>query len=1210
MMTKIGPELTLSVGATMGRIAAGFQGLCQALFAFVLLVVVLTAPLIWGQATVSTGNIQGTITDPSGAVVSGAKVVVTNTAAGRSIESKSTSAGTYSVGALLPGDYVVRVEAPGFQTTELSVTVQVGVTSSGNIRLTVGRQSQVVSVQGTQIQVNTEQSSVQGVLTTEQIENLPVNGRNFLDLAQLEPGVQIQDGGNFDPTKNGFSSISFGGRFGRTARIEVDGVDISDETVGTTTQNIPEGAIQEFNLSQSNLDLSSELTSSGAVNVVTRSGNNEWHGEAFYLFRDHSMDARLPGGVDAPFQRNQFGGRLGGPIVRNKLFFFLDAERTKQNQFADVISGEQFAPLSGGYNAPFRETEPMGRLDWQIKPDNYRVFYRFSFDQLEDVAGAIPNAFQPFANHNRTQVHAVGFDFNSGSFTHSIRFGYTKFINGIADATAGTSIFDPEPGLELAIGTDPSCLTPSADVFCSGPNFLAPQATIQSDHQIKYDGAKAIGSHLLRYGGGYNRINSYDFASFLGLAPEVSALATAGTSSNPLTYPVQTLTLGNGQGLESEVPSFGYAAGGYGPDNRIAFYVGDTWNAKPDFTVNYGLRYSRDTWRTNSDLPPIPCSELSPSLAAPLAAAGTPCTGYILDLYGAGLGNRVPQPNKEFAPQLGLAWAPHNSTKTVIRAGIGLYYENVIWNNSQMDRPARLQTGLFNNFASACASGEPQTLPFTTTLNLSNICNQPIGTVASQIVQLQQQYQAATLAAGPQSNGAFIGNTLNSDYNTTGTSLLAPDFKTPRSVQMNVGIQREIKKGMVLTADYLRNIETHTMLGVDVNHVGDARYFNLANAQAATATTLANCGAASITASYSANCPTDPANGTNDSGTWIPRPATISDYAGNGLDSGNVLCGGSPCPSAAFPGINPNLGSNQMMFPAGRSVYNGLDLSLKQDLTKPLPGIKRLNLEVSYSFSRYVSTATDSDYVSLATDNNHPTHYLGPNGLDRTHQLSLGGTMDLPAWFRASLVAHFDSPLPQTLFLPASGNAGGIFVTDVTGDGSGDGSGVYPFGDVLPGTNVGSFGRDVSAGHLNAVIQNYNNNDAGQPTPAGAQLINSGLFTLGQLQGLGAVQQPIALAPPGNVGLGWLKTMDLKVAWEYKIHDRLTVEPSLSLFNVLNFANFDGPNQRLGGTLDGGSCSVNGATYNSCTTNRLGLGTGTFALGAPRAVEWGLRITF
>ena len=141
--------------------------------------------------------------------------------------------------------------------------------------------------------VNTEQATVQGVLQHEQIENLPINGRNFLDLAQLEPGVQIQDGGNFDPTKNGFSSISFGGRFGRTARIEVDGIDISDETVGTTTQNLPASAIQEFQVSQSSLDLSTELTSSGAVNVVTKSGTNKWHGQAFYLFRDHTLAAKI-----------------------------------------------------------------------------------------------------------------------------------------------------------------------------------------------------------------------------------------------------------------------------------------------------------------------------------------------------------------------------------------------------------------------------------------------------------------------------------------------------------------------------------------------------------------------------------------------------------------------------------------------------------------------------------------------------------------------------------------------------------------------------------------------------------------------------------------------------------------------------------------------------------------------------------------------------
>ena len=147
----------------------------------------------------------------------------------------------------------------------------------------MGQESQTVEVSASEVLVNTSQATVQGVVTAEQIDNLPINGRNFLDLAQLEPGVQIQDGQNFDPTKAGFSSISFGGRFGRTARINVDGIDISDETVGTTTSNIPASAIAEFQLSQSSLDLSQDLTSSGAVNVTTRSGTNAVHGEAFGL---------------------------------------------------------------------------------------------------------------------------------------------------------------------------------------------------------------------------------------------------------------------------------------------------------------------------------------------------------------------------------------------------------------------------------------------------------------------------------------------------------------------------------------------------------------------------------------------------------------------------------------------------------------------------------------------------------------------------------------------------------------------------------------------------------------------------------------------------------------------------------------------------------------------------------------------------------------
>src|SRR6202000_1892907 len=171
--------------------------------------------------------------------------------------------------------------------------------------------------------------------------NLPVNGRNFLDLAQLQPGVQIQDGTNFDPTKNGFESISFGGRFGRTARITLDGLDISDENVGTTTQNVSEDAIQEFQIAQSPLDLSTSLTSAGAVNVITRSGSNRVHGDGFYNFRDkRAGNANFPGGEDNYLQRNNVGGAVGGAFVPDKAFYFFSAENFTQHLQAPVnLSG-------------------------------------------------------------------------------------------------------------------------------------------------------------------------------------------------------------------------------------------------------------------------------------------------------------------------------------------------------------------------------------------------------------------------------------------------------------------------------------------------------------------------------------------------------------------------------------------------------------------------------------------------------------------------------------------------------------------------------------------------------------------------------------------------------------------------------------------------------------------------------------------------------
>jgi hypothetical protein len=1194
-------------------------------FAFILCVCFTTFSLLpaGAQSTIATGSIQGTVTDPNGAVVPGASVTITNKSTGQTSKLTSSGGGTYASGALIPGDYEIRIQAKGFQTQVINVPVQVGNIAQGSAKLTIGQSTEIVEVTGSAVAVNTEQATVQGVLSTEQIENLPINGRNFLDLAQLEPGVQIQDGGNFDPTKNGFSSISFGGRFGRTARIEVDGIDISDETVGTTTQNLPASAISEFQVSQSSLDMSTELTSSGAVNVVTRSGSNKWHGEGFYLFRDHTLGADIAN-VDVPFQRNNFGGNLGGPIIKDKVFFFVDAERLKQDLNETVASGGPFSSLVGGFNSPFRDTNGVAKLDWKIS-DNVKAFYRFSYEQNHSTKGFIPNSFQPFTNANNTPVHAAGIDFQTGSFTHALRFGFTKFRNGIIDATS-SGIFNPAPAISLTIGPDPFCLTGGADAFCSGSNLLAPQKTFQENSQIKYDGSKTVHTHILRYGFGYNHIQGGGFAKFFALAPTVNADVTdfnpanapfPGGAANPLNYPAQTVIMGNGQGFSSEKPAFGLPGGGLGPDNRLQLYVGDSWKMRPNLTFTYGVRYVHDTGRTDSDIAPIPCSQLDPGLAANLAAGGTPCNGNILDLFGQGLGNRVRTPGHNFGPTAGIAWDPTSSGKTVIRAGAGLYYENSIFNNNLFNRPGRLAQGLFLNEAEPCAGGGTTgfTLPgggaIPANLDPAVLCGQPMGSVATQLGQLQQLYQAAVLAAGPASNGAFIGNTLFASGNINGINLFAPNYQTPRSVQMNFGFERQLGKGIVWNADYIRNVGTHTLLAVDVNHVGDVRFFNKANALAAFQATLTACGQPSVAAAVVV-CPTNP-NATPNPG-YTPRPITLADFSSFGLDSGNNTCGGGPCPIAAFPGQNPNLGVNQMLFSGGRSTFNALETSLRANVHNPFAGVKALNWVVSYSLSRYDGSALDSDFINTAIDNNNPTGSLGPNGLDRTHQFSFGGTFDLPGSFRFGAVGHIYSPLPLSLTLPAPG-PGGIFVSDVTGDGSGDGSGAYPTGDLLPGTKIGAYGRSIKTGDLASFLSNYNATQAGTPTPAGQALINSGVMTLADLQALGAVLPTLAAPPPGQVGMGWLKTFDLKFSYPRKLGENFTIEPSVSVFNAFNNSNFDLPGNTLSGvlTLAGDTAttgSVNSTTSVQHNNTRVLPGSGVFDLGAPRVIEFGLKLSF
>ena len=809
-------------------------------FTFALLAVLLLSyQPAWSQATNATGSIEGSVTDPQGGVIPNVKVMITRADTGQIINLTSSSAGTFSTGPIVPGNYAVRFEAPSFKTYQTTVVVQVGQITTANAKLEVGASSTIVEVTGTAVSVNTEQSQLSGNLTSAQIENLPINGRNFLDLAQLEPGVQIQDGGNFDPTKIGFSSISFGGKFGRSARISVDGVDVSDENVGTTTTGLPSSAIQEFQLAQSNLDISNDLTSGGSVNVVTKSGSNTIHGEGFGLFRDDSQAAAYPGG--AKFQRGQYGGDIGGAFIKDKLFYFVDAERLLAHDAAGVLVAPPLNAFSGTFPARFSDTSTIGKLDYTITK-NIRAFGRFSYWQASDVGnfGGAAN-YSVYDNKDRTKTVAGGVDFNEGSFTHSFRAEYLKFVNVISDAVQGSSLpfaFVPN---EILLGSTG---------FETGPSFLAPQSTIQSDRQVKYDGSHVWGSHIIRWGIDYNRITGWTFASFFGLTPRVqsSFLFAPGTltcpggqtgAACPLNYTADFVTMGNGEGSFTELKRFGKPAGGLGPDNRVGAYIGDSWKVKPNFTLSYGLRYDRDTGRTDSDI----------SLPA-------------INNFIPGAGNAVRQPNHNFAPQAGFAWDPKSDGKTVIRGGVGIFYDNIVFNNVLFDRELKLASGQFNATQDACNSGPAGGLATGggvgfgdgstnflggTQATANVICNTPIGATvgagggncAGQIfynctAAFQTALQASFAAHPTGANGIFLPTALQTGgVNLTGGGFLDPDYKSPRSIQMNIGIQRELRPGMVFSADFVRNVGLHYLIATDVNHSGDVANFDQTLAAAA-----------------------------------------------------------------------------------------------------------------------------------------------------------------------------------------------------------------------------------------------------------------------------------------------------------------------------------------------------------------------------------------
>jgi hypothetical protein len=1142
-----------------------------------------------------TGSITGIVRDATGAVIPGAGISLSRQATGISLQQTTSEAGMYSFSSLLPGTYQIKVEASGFKTAILDLLVEVGRVTAGDLRLEVGSPSETVNVEAHAVAVSPTRTGLEGIITENLIRDLPLNGRNFLDLGQLEPGVQMQDGGNVDTSKGGFAGLSAGGQLGRTTRITVDGLDVSDETVGTTTQNISQDAIQEYQISRSNLDMSTGLTASGAVNVVTKSGNNELHGSGYIFARTADFAARI-GQDPMPFDREQCGFNAGGPFLKDRLYWFVNYEQNNQDgAVATQIGG--FPQFSGAWPLPFDERMAMGRADWNLTRDS-RLFFRFTHNFNDGIGGGPSNlggtTLSPFSTRNYANQTALGFDAVTGRVSHSFRFGYLNFRDYFLDAR------DRIPGLPqtvdpagrpllVAFGFGGWAFSGSPQI---GPSYWAPQSTLQHNHEFRYDGSLPFGRHSLRWGILVNLIRVVGYFNLVGNAPEIDITFNPDNQGicgdNVLCYPVSTVMMGNGLGWSTEIPALGFPYGG-AKNTRFHVYLGDSWRLSQRITLNLGLRYVYEPGADNPDL-------VKPAL---------------LDSFLPGLSRSNRRDKNNFAPQMGVAWDPTGSGKWLIRAGAGLFYDLNVFGNKLYERGESLPPGISNTWTPLPwqrvidpnngnvifnLTGASPDATVTPGVNWVSGCSDPrfpggpcplgtpglIDAVFSAWKAYTDAYQVAS--AGFPSGPTQFEITQGLQYT------FDPNYKTPYSMHLNFGLQHELRPGLVLSVDYLRNLGLHSVMRRDFNRVGAADTLNIANARTAIDATHGTLG-----------CPAGPA-GVN---CAIAAGANIEVYAANGLGRGEAASPSDPSP-LAFPGFNPQFNAMNLNGMQGRSTYNALQVALRGRLPDLGGVIKNWNIVASYSLGRLTGIVDDQAYITIlsAVNNDDLLGFSGPCALDRTHIVSVGSVFQIPGGIHLNSIWRFNSALPQSAFVPqVSGSAAEIFYTDFNGDGT--------YGDPLPGTRRGSFGRDIgNASALNRAIDSYNATQAGQLTPAGKALANAGLFTEAQLKALGAVSPQAVRTPEAQVNLDSFITTDVRITRPFHLRgERITIEPALEIFNLFNVANYDLPGNKLGATLTGATGSINGTTA-ADRPNRAGFGSGSFALGIPRAWQIALRVSF
>jgi outer membrane receptor protein involved in Fe transport len=620
----------------------------QAIVMLVTLFCSMVIPLKAQQAATST--LSGRIVDSQGAVIVDAKITATQKATGLQRPAATNSEGFYTITNLPPGEYEVKIESQGFAAkTYDAVALSVGQFLSIDVTLEVSLQAIADDFSGPDDLINKTTSVVDGLVNQRTIENLPLNGRNFLELALLIPGNSPAP--TFDPTKTNTVLISSAGQLGRGANVTVDGADNNDDVVGGSLINISQDAIQEFQIATNRFSAELGRSGSSIINIVTKGGSNEVHGSTSFFFRDRNLQA-LPATFDRsnpapPFDREQFSAAIGGPFVKNKLFWFGSFEY--RNQDGAVLIGERDVAtrsIKRGFAlAPLDDLLASGRVDWSAS-DFDRLNFRYSIERVDGTGAStlirpIGTASQRQTLKNNYQSFLTNWErVFSPTVVNNFNFSVTNFINDT-----------------LPVEVSPQLTFPSIQ---AGSSFRVPQQTKMNRLQFADTLSLIKGAHTFHLGADIQRIDAeFDLRVFqqgrVELVQDFAEFDHNGdgrVDDNDLLFAVT---------LRSATPERSL----FLPDtdnNYFALFVQDDWRVHPQFSLNLGLRYEQDSDVKNINR----VNELNPLILPFLS------------------GKRERDKNN-FAPRVGFNWATKNS-RTSIHGGYGIYYDRITLEVQSLER--------------------------------------------------------------------------------------------------------------------------------------------------------------------------------------------------------------------------------------------------------------------------------------------------------------------------------------------------------------------------------------------------------------------------------------------------------------------------------------------------------------------------------------------